>query len=133
MTLPEDYLDAHRRHWTDAECLYEQPRWANADHLYGLSAECGLKAVLTAEGQPVENQYKQHVNTLWPRFQTFATGRTNAGYVSMLPAGEPFSNWDISQRYAHQSQFSKVCVEPHRDAARAVRAMVQLTIQDGRP
>jgi len=41
--MTADFLDAHERHWTDAEILFAQGRFANADHLYGLSAECGLK------------------------------------------------------------------------------------------
>jgi len=38
-----DFLDPHDRHWEDGERLFGVSRWANADHLYGLSAECGLK------------------------------------------------------------------------------------------
>lgn len=45
---PSDFLNAHHRHWTDAELLYSQDRRANADHLYGLSAECGVRT----EGDP---------------------------------------------------------------------------------
>jgi hypothetical protein len=37
-----DFLDAHYRHWQDAELLFGRGRLANADHLYGLAAECGL-------------------------------------------------------------------------------------------
>ena len=31
MPRPADFADAHRRHWTDAELLFERERWANAD------------------------------------------------------------------------------------------------------
>lgn len=41
-----DYLDAHERHWDDAELLKATARHANADHLYGMSAECGLKCLM---------------------------------------------------------------------------------------
>ena len=133
MTLAEDFADAHGRHLKDAEQFFRQPRWANADHLYGLSAECGLKAVLDAEGQPVAVRYRNHVDRLWRQFQTFAAGRTGVGNLSLLPVGEPFRDWCIDQRYAHQSNFGRARVEPHRDAARAIRAMVQHAIQGGRP
>ena len=49
-----DYTDAHRRHWSDAQLLFRHARWANADQLYGFSAECGLRAVMRALGMPVE-------------------------------------------------------------------------------
>ncbi len=61
--------DAHRRHWQDAELLLRHERWANADQLYGLSAECGLKAVMRSlrmmdvdsHGVPTRREHRQHV------------------------------------------------------------------------
>ncbi len=53
MPHPADFLDAHHRHRADAELLFEHDRWANADRLYGFSAECSLKAVMTTLGMPV--------------------------------------------------------------------------------
>lgn len=44
--MAENFLDAHHRHWDDAELLYQAQRWANADHLFGVSAECGLKRLM---------------------------------------------------------------------------------------
>ena len=49
-TIPTDFYDAHHRHWEDAERLYHNERWANADHLYGIAAECGLKRLMIAFG-----------------------------------------------------------------------------------
>ena len=49
-----DFSDAHRRHWEDAELLHAYSRWANADQLYGFSAECGLKAVMQVLGMHVD-------------------------------------------------------------------------------
>lgn len=43
----DDYQDASNRHLHDAESLFAQipKRLANASHLFGLSAECSLKAI----------------------------------------------------------------------------------------
>ncbi len=49
-----DFLDAAGRHRADAELLFEHGRWPNADQLYGLAAECGLKAVMEVLGMPVD-------------------------------------------------------------------------------
>ena len=54
--LTEDFLDAMDRHWRDAELLRSSERLANADHLYGLSAECGLKALLEQDGNRIEGR-----------------------------------------------------------------------------
>ena len=131
MVHPEEYCHAHRRHWKDAELLFEQRRWANADQLYGLSAECGLKALMPDLGMPVE--YK-HLEEIWPDFAQFATsaqGRVNARYVALLPSRTPFSGWSVQNRYAHSRYFPKSVVEPHRKAACAVRRMVDVAKQDG--
>jgi len=139
-TVTDDFTDAHDRHWRDAEYLsgfvsrlLGFASLANADHLYGLSAECGLKAVLVAAGQPIEKPYKDHVDKVWPLFVSFAHGRLGARYLAMLPAGEPFRDWEVSQRYWHRRYFRRARLTPHRDAAMAVRAMLQFAVQGGSP
>ena len=100
--------------------LFLNGRWANADQLYGFSAECGLKTVMQALGMPVDAtgtpqaDYKKHVQDLWPAFPTFVDGRRGARYASLLPSCNPFQNWTHTDRYAHSSHFSRTQVGPHR-------------------
>ena len=70
MPFPEDYVSAHYRHWTDAELLFQNSCWANADQLYGLSAECGVKALMPSLNMPVA---KKHLDEIWPDFAKAAT------------------------------------------------------------
>ena len=91
-----DFHDAHLRHWQDAELLFEHQRWANADQLYGLSAECGLKAVMLVlkvgvgpKGE-LRTEYRKHVNDLWPKWFTLVGGRNGSRYLRMLPSENPF-------------------------------------------
>ena len=130
-----DFADAHRRHWEDAELLYDHERWANADQLYGFSAECGLKAVMRSLGMPVETpgQYRKHVQELWPIFEDFAKDRDGGRYLDLLPDGEPFSDWSHHDRYAHRERFNRVTVEPRREAAQGIRRMVGFVAQDENP
>lgn len=131
-----DYTDSYSRHWEDAELLYGNERWANADQLYGFSAECGLKAVMVVLGMqvddagPVEPKYRKHVQDLWPIFQQFAADRYGSKYIPLLPDGEPFSDWSHHDRYAHRENFDKTNVEPHREAAQEIRRMVEQAAQD---
>ena len=53
--MQADFLDAHDRHWDDAGRLFAAQRWANADHLYGMAAECGLKRLMLAFGMPFDS------------------------------------------------------------------------------
>ena len=118
--------------------LFASSRWLNADQLYGLCAECGLKALMRRSGMlvgplgvPCQPARRKHVNLLWPEFATVVRGRIGGRYLSMLPSPNPFSNWSINNRYAQHHHFSRVGVQPHRKAARDVRKMVERARQDG--
>ncbi len=54
-TLRADFLDAHQRHLDDAESLFQAGRLANADHLYGMASECGLKRLMAAFGMTIDS------------------------------------------------------------------------------
>ena len=138
MIYPTDFTNAHRRHWSDAELLFKHARWANADQLYGFSAECGLKAVMEALGMPVDTtgipgkKHRKHIQDIWPTFATFVQGRGGARYLGMLSSGTPFADWSPHNRYANRACFQKPYVQPHRDAARQVRKMVRRAEKDGK-
>ena len=132
MPHPADFINSHRRHLEDADLLFDEARWPNADHLYGLGAECGLKAVMLNlgmkvddSGTPREREHKQHVNDLWPAFQDFAQDRDGGAYLALLPDGEPFDNWSIRDRYASRHHFCCANVALHRDAAHRIDDLVQ--------
>lgn len=138
MPRPADFLDAHRRHWGDAELLFAESRWANADQMYGFSAECGLKAVMRSlgmqvdpDGIPVDEQYRKHVQDLWPIFRMFAARHTGARCLRLFPGDDPFTDWSHHDRYAHQGAFARSDVAPHQAAAGAILNLVQSAAQDG--
>ena len=136
MSHAPDYTDSYSRHWEDAELLYGNERWANADQLYGFSAECGLKAVMVVLGMKVDDtgpedpKYREHAKKLWRVFVQFAADRNGAKYIALLPDGEPFSDWSHHDRYAHRENFDKTNVEPHREAAQEIRQMGEQAAQD---
>ena len=138
MTLPADFFEAHRRHWGDAEVLYGHERLGNADHLYGFSAECGLKAVMTKLGMPLdrfggpsEDRHKKHIQHLWAVFERFATARDGSVYLRELPSRTPFSGWSHHDRYSGTGHLGGNAVARHREAARGILRMVELAEQDG--
>ncbi len=105
MPYDTDFADAHRRHWEDAELLHDHGRWANADQLYGFSAECGLKSVMrilgmdTDEiGRPEAPAHRKHVQFLWPEFISFAEEKGGARYLGLLPHDGPFQDWSHNNR-----------------------------------
>jgi len=136
--MQADFLNAHERHWDDAERLLQAQRWANADHLYGMAAECGLKRLMLAFGMPYDarkdrpasGQDRVHADGAWARFESYRSGHTRgAGYV--LPANAPFDNWDVSDRYAHQSNFDRALATRHQAGAQAVRNLIAKAQREG--
>ena len=140
MPLDTDFTDAHRRHWEDAELLYGHERWANADQLYGFSAECGLKAVMRILGMAIDEigrpeapAHRKHVQELWPEFVSFAEEKSGARYLDMLPYGAPFEEWSHHDRYANRAHFNEAGTIRHREAARKILAMVEVAVEDNPP
>ncbi len=88
-----DFLDAHQRHWDDAERLFNAKRWANADHLYGLTAECGIKRLMLAFGMPFDagrnapakHEDRAHAHAIWSRLETTALDMDKARDSRCLP------------------------------------------------
>jgi len=137
--MSTDFLDAYERHRADADLLLENERWPNADQLYGLAAECGLKAVMRAlgmrlrdDGSPQMGSHRVHINLLWPEFHAFAAGRRAEPYTVMLPAENLFSDWDIGQRYYRSEEIPKDTATRHREALRHVHRVVSRARLDGR-
>ncbi len=135
-----DFCDAAYRHYTDAALLAEQKRVPNADHLYGLSAECSLKAVMVGlgaaskDGDLQEQPHRQHINKLWSEYQSFAKGRTASRYLTALGdlAAEPFQDWRVDQRYAHRCELTSKSLTGHAKAAKACLVALERAIADGR-
>lgn len=131
-----DFLDAQTRHWEDAEALFNARRLANADHLYGFSAECGLKALMSkfdmpakADGTPTEKQDRVHIDKVWSRYETYRSGHGVSGYD--LPSPPPFDDWKEGQRYANRAEFDETRVTGHRNGAEQVRSLIEKARRDG--
>ena len=136
--MPVDFRDATERHWEDAGYLFADTRLANADHLFGLSAECALKAVMQGLGMKLVNNsmpeapYACHINKLWDEFITFVQNRGGARYATKINvAPNPFDDWDIYQRYDHRSIITEVKAENHRQAAETTMGILQAAIING--
>ncbi|WP_124950468.1 SAM-dependent methyltransferase [Sulfuriferula thiophila] len=131
-----DYYDAAQRHWDDANQLFSQDRLPNADQLFGLSAECALKAImlplgmLMTNGKPMDRRHG-HVNVLWDEFITFANGKGQARYAAALGTTNPFINWNVKDRYENTTVVDAQVVTDHRNAAELAYGCLAQAIVDG--
>ena len=136
--MQADFLDAHHRHWDDAERLFAAHRWANADHLYGMAAECGLKRLMLVFGmlfdsvgdRPANQPDRVHADGVWARYEAYRNGH-HQGIGYALPASNPFQHWNVSDRYAHQSNFDQARTESHQAGAKLVGDLVKKAQREG--
>ena len=137
--MPTDFRNAAERHYNDAGYLLVDKRLANADHLYGLSAECALKSVMKGlgmkvdqTGKPEERQYRVHINDLWDEFITFANGLKGSMYSARLDGVQNcFEDWRVDQRYFNQADITGTNVESHKQGACIVKSVLDQAILDG--
>lgn len=131
-----DFLDAHHRHWSDAEFLFADARLANADQLYGFCAECGLKATMVRLGMRLDDRgrpkkkYRKHLPDLWSLFEGFVEQHDARRHLPAFPEGNPFRHWDLEDRYRRADHATKTFVERHRTGARNVVEMVRHLMGD---
>ncbi len=124
MKLKTDFKNAYVRHQKDANILFDGKRYANADHLYGLAAECALKAVMVKleplliddNGDLLNQGDKIHIDKLWGHSRVFLQGRTASSCLAHLSGKNPFNNWNVNCRYAHEKRFTKNTTLPHQTA-----------------
>lgn len=125
-TMKIDFENAAKRHYRDGELLYAHSYWANADQLYGLSSECILKRIIAGldpssidptTGDFSNKKHRKHFDNhdsskdLWNYFSITFAGRLAQ---HSLPSVNGFGNWDIFQRYVHESYIDQHRADSHR-------------------
>ncbi|MBF0133755.1 MAG: hypothetical protein HQL75_14365 [Magnetococcales bacterium] len=115
----EKFFEAAQRHWLDAEILFERGRFANADQLYGLAAECVLKAIWEPHVNGIKN-FRVHMdeNKLIKNIITFFNLRTHISLLNLIPEDSPYDDWAITQRYCSESIITLIRVQSHREWTR---------------
>lgn len=120
----ENFADAAGRHWLDAQLLERETRYQNADQLYGIAAECALKAALiTATSNRDENSglrkdYKTHIDVLWDRIGPSAFPRHLPSLQPLLKMENPFSDWGVEQRYWENGTVDPATLDKHKSMTR---------------
>jgi hypothetical protein len=106
-----DYREAAARHARDAKFLREHDRLENAGQLFGMHAECALKALLVAHGLKTTpegdidrsaKEYRKHIDVLHSLVSSmsiFPDGRSAADIVPYMENLSDFASWNIEHRY----------------------------------
>lgn len=109
-----DYTVSCRRHWQDANTLLKHNARPNAGQLFGLSVECGLKAVLIIRRSvevAADGSICEDLQTHLPRIAqqalemtTLADGRAGSGLRAAVPSLGKMHDWRVEHRYWHPSK-----------------------------
>ena len=139
-----DFPAAARRHHQDARLLLDDRRWPNADHLAGVAAECGLKAILLGyfgatlgnNSRPVWGQPAKplgHVNHLWNELPLIISGRSAPVFAALIagPPPQPFASWDIADRYSDGNTITEQCAREHLDMAKKIMGLLEQAVLNG--
>lgn len=140
-----NFAQAARRHFSDAQHLCAEGRLPNADHLGGLSAECGLKALAVevfggrikrgfAHHPSTGNPLKSHVGQgtqLWTEVASLAQGRQEPEVMALFTATNPFEDWDVADRYSDGTHLKSTVVHHHLEGARLVIRALEAALISG--
>jgi hypothetical protein len=127
------YKEAALRQQSDGVRLLGEGRLGTADHLFGVAAECALKAilqglgVLTITNDAPQKQYKKHVPDILDEYDTIANGRAELCPKNIFRT----HGWRIDHRYEQDATFCASRVEAHRGDAEAVMRMLEKAIANG--
>lgn len=125
----DDFQNASERHLHDAELLFAQApkRLANASHLFGLSAECSLKAIARKFKPSAKfGGPSGHIPGLFAELQNVSPMiGNNPDLVRHIASIQPqFANWNVAQRYALQTTFTQGIVENEQTGSNAAHLLM---------
>ena len=130
----DDYQNASKRHLDDAELLFIQTpsRVANASHLFGVSAECSLKAIArNSNPTAVFGGRNGHIPQLFAELTNVAPAIFgNSDLVIDIGSIKGyFSSWKVEQRYHAQSNFVEATVTQEQIGANQAHLLMSNHLQ----
>lgn len=101
----ENYAESGIRLFKDAKLLHDNNKLATACHLYGLAAECAIKAFLESQSNSRKIPFK-HLPDLIDDAKRSLSGRAHAHLTNLISGPNYFTGWKIENRYWANGSFS---------------------------
>jgi len=95
----ESFPEAARRLFEDGNFLRDKQRFATACHLYGLAAECALKACMQAIPGSARELPRKHLPELANDARRWLNRKRHRGLLILLTKKDYMDGWDIQNRY----------------------------------
>ena len=123
MAFSPNMKAAAQRHFNAAEELNAGHRRDVAGYLYGISAECAIKAMMLEAGlRPSTNRGEDPFFLHFPQLRTVLlnnmSGRLASPLARFITSNSFFSNWAIDMRYCKGDEILPSCVNSWSAQAR---------------
>lgn len=106
VTQPVDYEGAGRRLYEDADTLYQAQRVATATHLFGLAAECALKACMNNVPGGDRDIPHKHLPELLDDAKLWLNHRRRSHLWNVISHLDYMRGWRIANRYWPDEHFT---------------------------
>lgn len=127
MAYEADMPRAARRHLLAADDLLKTSRQDVAGYLYGIAAECAVKAMMQSAGisststeDSKKNPYYVHFPELRAMLRDKISGRSGAVLNRFIQDDAFMNNWSIKMRYSHGREIHANWVARWSEQARQV-------------
>lgn len=125
--MSENYLEAGRRLYKDADIIFADRRFGTATHLFGLSAECALKTELKKFVGPNEKVRFIHFPKLADHARLVFNGRRESAMGVLLNSPGFMAGWVVDNRYWADADFDETeCKKFRNHAWRTLKALGSL-------
>ena len=132
------WQQAARRHFRDAEHLLTDcpPRVENADQLFGVCADSVANILfdlaLERQGRQFTDPEKTPINRCWQELLSLRDSRSSLSqHLQALPRANPFSDWNVNQRYGCDGRVKDEVLQKHRTAAQKMLGILDALKQSG--
>ena len=122
---------AARRHQEAAETLHAGTRQDVAGYLYGLAAECGIKALMltlgmrhAADARRSDDPFYAHFTRLKTMLRDDARARQHEDLRKFTEDDHFMEHWDVAMRYSDGKDIKKAWVDGWRQNAKDVMAEI---------
>ncbi len=131
MPFATDMPAAARRHFAAAEELNAGTRNDVAGYLYGIAAECAIKAMMLDAGLRPASEHKTQGDPFFAHFPDLRTmlrdslkGRISSPLIGYVNSDRFMNNWSTRMRYCHgrevKSQWVSAWAEQAKQAVGAI-------------
>jgi hypothetical protein len=131
MAFAIDLPAAARRHLVAADALVNERHHGVAGYLYGLAAECAVKAMMREAGLPPDANPSRKANPFFAHFPELRTmlrdklqGRRGTPLTRLIQNDAFMSHWCARMRYSHGKDIQNAWIDSWAKQAREAVACI---------